>query len=251
MCSCVGWRCCSSGHRDSHRGSWRNIGPRARPHGTRTCRSRSAWRGRIQVDHLEYRQRRLQCSWCTHTDHPARPYERGLDRPRPHTPANYRTFVRLWNRSSLAGPLPSPLLCLRGALRGAKLRRGGLPRRPRADSGRRDGRGHQRVVSFREPSRSSRRYLGTAIRHRSRSPARGLVCQPSGSEPGGPASWTSATDTPCFLIREPRCRQDGRPLCTFQEATVSMAASSQTAASERSRAPVRYDDVPGIAAGRA
>src|SRR5215472_11398157 len=95
------------------------------------------------------------------------------------------------------------------------------------------------------------RYLGTAIRHRSRSPARGLVCQPSGSEPGGPASWTSATDTPCRTTTELRCCQDAGPLRMFQEATVSMAAFSQTAACPRSGAPVRHDDLPGIAAYRA
>src|SRR6516164_9656892 len=88
---------------------------------------------------------------------------------------------------------------------------------------------HQRLVSLREPSRSSMRYLGTAIRHRARSSARGLVCQPSGSGPGGPASWTSATDTPCCTTSELRCCQDAGPLCMFQEATVSMATSSQTA----------------------
>src|SRR6516225_8643193 len=87
---------------------------------------------------------------------------------------------------------------------------------------------HQRLVSLREPSASSRRYLGTAIRHRSGSPARGLVCQPSGSGPGGLASWTSATDTPCLITTELRCCQDAGPLCMFQQATVSMAASSQT-----------------------
>src|SRR6516162_765671 len=88
---------------------------------------------------------------------------------------------------------------------------------------------HQRFVSLREPSASSMRYLGTAIRHRSRSSARGLVCQPSGSRPGGLASWTSATDTPCSITSELRCCQDAGPLCMFQEATVSMAAFSQTA----------------------
>jgi hypothetical protein len=40
------------------------------------------------------------------------------------------------------------------------------------------------------------------------------------------ASWTSATDTPCFITSEVRCCQDAGSLCMFQEAMVSMAESS-------------------------